>query len=115
MTEKVDVAVGDKICNRFCQGFVGVYPFLSNALHEVIACLVCVCIELFPSHVTKAPPISRATASAEARNLHLHPPPPASKAVLSWRILVVVCDLNTTRVTGITSMYQADTTWYHAL
>ena len=75
----------------------------------------CGCIELCPSNATKTLPISRATASVEARYLHLHPPLLASKVVLSsWR-LVVVCALTTTDVTGITSMYQAGTTWYHAL
>ena len=65
-----------------------------------------VCIELHPSHATKASPISRATASVEARCLHLHPPLLASKAVFSLWSLVVLCALNA-GVTGVTSWYQA--------
>ena len=31
LTENMDVAVGEKLCPPFCQGFSGMYPFLSNA------------------------------------------------------------------------------------
>ena len=55
----------------------------------------CVCIELYSSHATKAPPISTPTASMEVRYLHLHPPLRASKAVLSSWSLVVACALFT--------------------
>ena len=76
---------------------------------------VCVCIDLCPPNATKAIPISAMTPSVEASYLYLHPPLPASKAVSSsWRLVVVYALINT-GVTGITSMYQADTTWNHAL
>ena len=31
----MDVAVGEKLCPRFRDGFGGVYPFLSNALKTI--------------------------------------------------------------------------------
>ena len=55
----------------------------------------CVCIELCPSNATNAPPISTLAASVEAPYLHLHPPLPAFKDVLSSCRLVVVCALIT--------------------
>ena len=66
---------------------------------------MCVCIEVYPSHTTNAEPISTLVTSVEAPCYALHPPLPASKAVLSSWSLVVICALITTGVTGITAWY----------
>ena len=58
-------------------------------------CILSVCTELCPSNATNAQPISTLAASVEAPYLHLHPPLPAFKDVLSSCRLVVVCALIT--------------------
>ena len=47
---------------------------------------VCVCIEIVPSHYTKAPLTPTPLAAVEVRYLHLHPPLPVSKAVDAHRL-----------------------------
>ena len=47
---------------------------------------VCVCIEIVPSHYTKAPPTPTPVAAVEDRCFHLHPPLPVSKAVGAHRL-----------------------------
>ena len=75
--------------------FRGRLPRSWPYLIKVFLLPLSVCIGVCPSNATEAPPISTATASVEARDLHLHPLTFASKAVLSSWSLVVVCALIT--------------------
>ena len=70
-----------------------------------IGVLVCVCIEVWPSHTTSAGPISAARAAVEAPIHGIHQPLPASKTVLSSWSLLLICPLIDTSDTGITGCY----------
>ena len=76
---------------------------------------VCVCLELCPSNATKAQPISTPTVSMEAPCLHLHSPLLASKSVLSWWSLVVVCTLFPRDKFQLELELQTGTSSYHAI
>ena len=76
---------------------------------------LCVCLELCPSNATKAQPISTPTVSVDAPYLHLHSPLLASKSVLSWWSLVVVCTLFPRDKFQLELELQTGTSSYHAI
>ena len=80
------------VCEKTFAHIVGLLKYISSN--------VCgVCIELCRLNVTNAPPILTLVVSVEASNLHTNPSLPASKGVLSFWGLVVVCALFTREIT----------------
>ena len=71
---------------------VPVYPVCNLSPWSACVCLV-VCIDVGPSNATERAWISAARAAVAAPIYALHPPLPASKAVLSLLSLLVICPL----------------------
>ena len=59
----------------------------------IVTSLVCVCIDVRPSHTTHAQPISAVRVAVNVPIYALHPLLPASKTVLNSWSLVVICPL----------------------
>ena len=67
--------------------------FNKIVLTSLVGLLVCGCIDVGPSNSTERAWISAARAAVEAPTYALHPPLPASKAVLSSLSLLLICPL----------------------
>ena len=94
-----------KFQERLPTGCLSLIKLFLFPLSAYILCILCLCIEVWPSHTTHAQPISAATAPVVAPIYALHPPLPASKTGWSSWSLVVICPLIDTGDTVITETY----------
>ena len=103
-------------CDKFPKTFAHrVGLFNAIVISSLVCWWVCLGVELCPTNATKTQSISTREASVEAPYLHLHPPLPVSKAVLSSWSLVEICSLITTVMFLSELELQAGTSSYHVL